>query len=310
MGVSSLLGALYRARSVVLVVSALGLTGGVLLRLALPAGVAADVAGVIALVSAIGYAAAIALAWFGGRRVAAGERAEEPIWVAAPVGGRWLALNSPATQVPSHGVRGYGQSHAVDLVYAPHGAVRPEYGSGPAMRPASDFPALGEPVHAMIDGVVERASGWRRDHRSRSSAAAIVYLVVEGMARELGGPGFVVGNHVVIRGEGELEGVYAAVAHLRRGSLRVRPGDRVTAGQVVGECGNSGNSSEPHVHAQLMDRRSFVTAQGVAMAFTGIAIEPANAAANDDSSDGSNGDSNQVEPTESGMPRSGEFFTA
>ncbi|GAA2830255.1 peptidase M23-like protein [Leucobacter komagatae] len=306
MGAPNLLGALYRARSVALVLSTLGLLGGVVVRLALPAGGAADVAGVVALVSAIGYAAAIALAWFGGRRIAAREREAAPLWVAAPVGGRWLALNSPATQVPSHGVRGYGQSHAVDLVYAPHGAVRPEYGSGPAMRPASDFPALGEPVHAMIDGVVVRATGWRRDHRSRSSSAAMIYLMIEGMLRELGGPGFVIGNHVVIRGEGGLDGVYAAVAHLRRGSLRVKPGDRVTAGQVVGECGNSGNSSEPHVHAQLMDRRSFVTAQGIAMAFTGLTIEQPNAAP----SGGSNDDSNQVEPTVPGMPRSGEFLTA
>lgn len=35
--------------------------------------------------------------------------------------------------------------------------------------------------------------------------------------------------------------------------MRVRPGDQLTAGQVVAACGNSGNSSDPHVHFQLMD---------------------------------------------------------
>jgi hypothetical protein len=44
------------------------------------------------------------------------------------------------------------------------------------------------------------------------------------------GPGRILGNHVVL----DLgDGVYAALAHLRRGSVRVRPGDRVAAGLPV-----------------------------------------------------------------------------
>jgi murein DD-endopeptidase MepM/ murein hydrolase activator NlpD len=115
------------------------------------------------------------------------------------------------------------------------------------------------------------------------------------MIREVGGPGFVIGNHVVIRGD---DGVYAAVAHLQQGSAAVRAGDRVTAGTRIGGCGNSGNSSEPHVHAQLMDRASFWTAQGVPMAFAGIAIgddpEPADALP-----------ANEQHMTAAGRPQSG-----
>jgi hypothetical protein len=51
--------------------------------------------------------------------------------------------------------------------------------------------------------------------------------VVEGAVRELLGPGRILGNHLVVDLGG---GVYAALAHLRRGSLRVRVGDRVAAG--------------------------------------------------------------------------------
>lgn len=69
------------------------------------------------------------------------------------------------------------------------------------------------------------------------------------------------------------DGVFALVAHLQRGSVTVREGDRVRAGQRVGACGNSGNSSEPHVHAQLMDRRSAWTGQGVPLAFADVAVE-------------------------------------
>jgi murein DD-endopeptidase MepM/ murein hydrolase activator NlpD len=35
--------------------------------------------------------------------------------------------------------------------------------------------------------------------------------------------------------------------------MQVRPGDRVTRGQVVAKCGNSGNSTSPHLHFQLTD---------------------------------------------------------
>lgn len=193
----------------------------------------------------------------------------EPVTVTSPVQGRWLALNSPASQVPSHGVRAYGQSHAIDLVAEPADRHRPAFGDGPLMRAASAYPALGEPVTAMISGRVVRASGWRRDHRARSHGVSLGYLMAEGAVRELGGPGFVVGNHVTIRGD---DGTFALVAHLQRGSLRVRVGNTVTAGQQIAACGNSGNSSEPHVHAQLMDRASLWTAQGIPMAFAGITL--------------------------------------
>jgi hypothetical protein len=53
------------------------------------------------------------------------------------------------------------------------------------------------------------------------------------------------GNHVVI----ELPtGTYLEVAHLQRGSVSVKEGEHVEEGRPVGRCGNSGNTSEPHIH--------------------------------------------------------------
>lgn len=189
--------------------------------------------------------------------------------VTCPVEGRWLALNSPASKVPSHGVRAYGQAYAIDLCHEPEGGTRPAFGGWRGMRPPQQYPAFGQPVRAMVDGVVVAASDRQRDHRSRSSWWAVVYLLLEGAVREGGGPGFIVGNHVTVQTH---DGAYALVAHLQRGSVRVRPGDEVRAGDVVGACGNSGNSSEPHVHAQLMDRSSLWTAQGLPMTFAGVRV--------------------------------------
>lgn len=192
--------------------------------------------------------------------------------VLAPVLGRWVAVNSPATKVPSHGVRAYGQAFAIDLVHEPLGgtATRPGFGTGSAMRPVTDYPAFGQPVRAMLDGEVVVVVDGQRDHRARSTTWGVVYMMAEGAIRELGGPRFVVGNHVVVRAA---DGVYALVAHLQRGSAQVRVGETVRAGQVLGRCGNSGNSSEPHVHAQLMDRASPWTGQGLPLVFTGIHLD-------------------------------------
>lgn len=193
----------------------------------------------------------------------------ESIGVVSPVTGRWLGMNSPVDRVPSHGVRAYGQAYAIDLVYEPIDQKRPQYGSGPALRHPEEYPAFGQPVRAMVDGVVVRASDTLRDHRARSSLFAVVYMMIEGALRELGGPRFIIGNHVTIRRN---DGNFALVAHIKQGSVLVAKGDRVRAGQVIAECGNSGNSSEPHVHAQLMDRRSVWTGQGIPFTFVDVRI--------------------------------------
>jgi hypothetical protein len=53
-------------------------------------------------------------------------------------------------------------------------------------------------VLAPADGVVVRAHGRERDHRSRSSWPSLLYLFAEGSLRELTGPSRVLGNHVVL----------------------------------------------------------------------------------------------------------------
>jgi hypothetical protein len=187
-----------------------------------------------------------------------GTPAGAPVSVAAPVRGSWLALNSPTSRVPSHGLQAWAQTYAVDLVYDPADGSRPRFGSWPVARRPGEFPGFGRPVLAPVSGEVVRAHGGARDHLSRTSPVALLYLLVESV-RELLGPLGVLGNHVVIR---RADGICVLVAHLRRGSLRVARGDRVVVGTVVGECGNSGNSTEPHVHLQAMDRPSVWVAAG------------------------------------------------
>lgn len=201
--------------------------------------------------------------WFG--KVSA-----EPIEVRVPVAGRWIALNSPRSRVPSRGLHAYGQTYAIDLVSEPDGESRPSMGWRPVMRGVEEFPAFGRPVLAPCDGTVVRVRQRSRDHRSRNSWFGLLYLFAEGALRELTGPGRIFGNHVVLRLD---TGAYAAFAHLRYGSVLPSEGDRVSTGEQIAECGNSGNSSEPHVHFQLMDRGSLLFSAGLPFTFSSTRVE-------------------------------------
>lgn len=68
------------------------------------------------------------------------------------------------------------------------------------------------------------------------------------------------GNHVVLDLGG---GHYCLYAHMKPGSVRVKPGDTVTRGQVLGLVGNTGNSSAPHLHFHVMNGPSPLASEGV-----------------------------------------------
>ncbi len=73
------------------------------------------------------------------------------------------------------------------------------------------------------------------------------------------------GNHVILD-LGNKE--YALLAHLQRGSVSVDEGEEVRPGQPIGRCGNSGNTSEPHLHFHLQDRKNFGKGNGKPVFFS------------------------------------------
>jgi murein DD-endopeptidase MepM/ murein hydrolase activator NlpD len=63
------------------------------------------------------------------------------------------------------------------------------------------------------------------------------------------------GNHIILDIGG---GVYAMYAHMIKGTLKVKPGDKVKKGDVIGELGNTGNANASHMHFQLMNDPSIL----------------------------------------------------
>ena len=95
------------------------------------------------------------------------------------------------------------------------------------------------------------------------------------MARLGRGTHAVIGNHVVIAHEGGEHSVYA---HLQPGSLKVKEGDTVKAGDLLAAVGTSGNSTEPHLHFQVCDGPEPLLCAGIPPKFEGIEIANADSA--------------------------------
>lgn len=114
------------------------------------------------------------------------------------------------------------QRWAYDLVVEP-------YFSGSSN--LEDYGCYGVPVVAPIDGYVVSAHDGEPDETPGA------------VSNNFTAP---TGNHVMI--QIEETGTYLVIAHLKNGSVAVQTGDTVREGQVIGECGNSGNTSEPHIH--------------------------------------------------------------
>ena len=186
-----------------------------------------------------------------------------------PFRGTWRVENSPARRVPSHGTYAFGTSHAIDFV-----AVSDDGRSAPrtwrslvaAERP-DVFIGFGQPILAPLSGTVVAVLDGQPDHEGRRSQLALVPYMLGQAERIRQGIGAVAGNHVVIAAG--TNGPFVLLAHLRQGTVQVRAGQRVEAGDPVGQCGNSGNSTEPHVHVQVTDSTDWPRARGVPLAFRG-----------------------------------------
>lgn len=113
-------------------------------------------------------------------------------------------------------------------------------------------------------------------------AGGLVIEAVDGVRDNLPGeinPYAVIGNYVLLQ---HAAAEYSLLGHLRLGSLEVKAGDTVAVRQKLGECGNSGNSSDPHLHYQLQDRAVFArlnkqyekldVAEGLKVCFSDVAV--------------------------------------
>ncbi|OCS86666.1 M23 family metallopeptidase [Caryophanon tenue] len=94
-----------------------------------------------------------------------------------------------------------------------------------------------------------------------------VVKVVDGIADNVPGDmntAHPAGNYVVLK---HSHGEYSFLAHFQQHSIVVKEGDTVKQGQILGKCGNSGNSSEAHIHFHVMDGPVWEKAKSIRIQF-------------------------------------------
>ena len=176
-----------------------------------------------------------------------------PVAISSPLRGtHWLAGNGPSSTsghrralIPIDGHAAIAQRFAIDWV-----RIRDEGKTFQGdEKDNKNYYAYGNDALAVADGVVtEVKDGIPENVPGINSRAVPITLETVG------------GNHVILDIGG---GHFAFYAHLQPGSLRVKLGDKVRRGQVIGLVGNSGNSTEPHLHFHIENGSSPLGAEGL-----------------------------------------------
>ena len=178
---------------------------------------------------------------------------EKPLVVGAPLSGRWLAGNGLSndtghrrSEIAVGGRARIAQRFATDWIkLGDDGLVA----RGGDMSQNANYYGYGAQAVAVADGVVVETKDGIPENTPQIKKRAVP-MTLETIA----------GNYVLLDIGG---GRFALYAHFQPGSLKVKTGDRVKVGQVLGSVGNSGNSDLPHLHFQIADAASPLGAEGV-----------------------------------------------
>jgi len=176
-----------------------------------------------------------------------------PVAIIAPLkGDGWFAANGPGNasghrraMIPLAGSTHIAQRFAIDWVQ-----LRDVGGTFTGDRlDNKNYRCYGTDVIAVADATVATVKdGIPQNVPGLNSRAVPITIETIG------------GNHVILDLGG---GYFAFYAHLQPGQIRVKPGDRVKRGQVVAALGNSGNSTEPHLHFHVMNANSPLASEGL-----------------------------------------------
>ncbi len=181
---------------------------------------------------------------------------DDPIVIHSPLLGKnWLAANGPSNtsahrraMLPINGQPHIGQRYAIDWIQLGD--------DGQAFtgdeHDNKSYHAWDQEIHAVADGKIVEVKDGIPENVPNSGKLA-VQITNDTLP----------GNRII---QQLSEDHYAAYAHLRPGTIKVKVGDTVHAGDVIAHLGNTGNSSEPHLHFQVCDAPSFPASEGLPFA--------------------------------------------
>lgn len=170
---------------------------------------------------------------------------------ALPFAGEWYTVNGGVTKNTSHSWEILPQRFAYDFM------ILDEEGrsfSGDK-EDLHSYYCYGKDILAPADGIVAAIKNQFPDCR----------IMADGQpdpdTPDIGG------NRIIIR---HAENEYSAVCHLMPESVTVQIGQMVKKGDVIAKCGNSGNTTEPHIHFQVQNTARFYSCLGIPVLFCNI----------------------------------------
>jgi hypothetical protein len=181
-----------------------------------------------------------------------GEEYKNRIEYNLPFQGIWHAAGGVSPDA-SHSWHILNQRFAYDFVIA--NAEEITFSGGG--KKLDDYYCFNQPILSPADGIVVKVNNHIRDYTGVGDHS------IDWKTWDFRG------NFVVIK---HADKEFSFLAHLRKDSILVKKGDFVRAGQVIGLCGNSGHSTEPHLHFHLQNNRNFWFARGLPIVFKNAAV--------------------------------------
>ncbi|MBS7007521.1 M23 family metallopeptidase [Anaerostipes sp.] len=170
---------------------------------------------------------------------------------ALPFDGEWYTANGGVTPNTSHSWEILPQRFAYDFI------IINEEGESFCgdKKDLNSYYCYGKDVHAPADGIIVSTKNRFPDCRIMDNGQT------DPDTPDIGG------NRIIIK---HSPNEYSAICHLMPGSIKVQKGQAVKRGDVIGKCGNSGNTTEPHVHFQLQNTARFYSCIGLPILFSDI----------------------------------------
>jgi hypothetical protein len=167
-----------------------------------------------------------------------------------PFKGKWTVINGGIAKTLSHSWEIFSQRYAYDFVILNDDE---KSFSGDCTK-LENYYCYGKEIIAPANGVVVKVSNKHKNSRVDGEKTFCDSLDIRG-------------NHIIIKHE---KNEYSLIAHLAPETITVSVGDKIKQGDVIAKSGNSGNTSEPHVHFQLQSGKNFFLSAGLPIGFTGI----------------------------------------
>ena len=165
-----------------------------------------------------------------------------------PFKGEWFTVWGGTTKMENYHVTTRAQQGAFDFVIiGKNGRSYERSGTR-----NEDYFAFGQPIYAVCEATVVEVNTGVEDNRPT-----------------IMNPAQPLGNSVTLRTE---NGEFIVYAHFEYGTVAVKKGDQVRRGQYLGNCGNSGNSSEAHLHLHIQDGLNIMTAAGARCFFEEVLV--------------------------------------